>query len=62
VKEIKYYKATAGSRNNMNVLGLIVFCGVFGYCLASMGENAKVLLKCIDTLNNSVLKMIQLVM
>lgn len=62
VKEIKYYKATAGSRNNMNVLGLIMFCGAFGYCLASMGQSAKVLLKCIDTLNNAVLKMIQLVM
>lgn len=36
IKYVDYYRATAGSANGLNVLGLILFCFVFGGVLASM--------------------------
>lgn len=62
MKVIKYYKATAGGRRSLNVLGLILFCFVFGGVLASMGKEAEVLVKIFEILNNSSVRMIKLVM
>ena len=61
-KIIKYYKATDGGRRSLNVLGLILFCFVFGGVLASMGKEAESLVKIIEVLNNASVRMIRLVM
>ena len=37
---LDYNMATAGSHRGLNVLGLILFCFVFGGVLASMGKYA----------------------
>jgi solute carrier family 1 (high affinity glutamate transporter) protein 1 len=46
----------------MNVLGVIVFCFVFGGVLASMGREAQLLVKIFEALNGCCVKMIRLVM
>lgn len=61
-KELDYHKAVKGSRRNMNVLGVIVFCFVFGGVLASMGKEAEVLVRMFEALNGCCVKMIKLVM
>lgn len=59
---IKYYKATDGGRRSLNVLGLILFCFVFGGVLASMGKEAEVLVKIFNILNDASVRIIRLVM
>jgi solute carrier family 1 (high affinity glutamate transporter) protein 1 len=44
------------------VLGVILFCFVFGGVLASMGKEAEIIVKIFEALNNASVKMIKLVM
>lgn len=62
IKEFDYYKAVGGSRRSLNVLGIIVFCFVFGGVVASMGKEGEILVKIFEALNNCSVKMIKLVM
>ena len=57
-----FYRATAGSHRGLNVLGLILFCFVFGGILASMGKEAEIMVKLIECLNEACVRMITLVM
>ena len=61
-KFIDFYKATAESHRGLNVLGLILFCFVFGGILASMGKEAEILIKIFEALNEASVRMIKLVM
>lgn len=62
IKEFDYYKAVGGSRRSLNVLGIIVFCFVFGGVVASMGKEGEILAKIFEALNNCSVRMIKLVM
>lgn len=62
VKQLDYYKAVASGRRSLNVLGVILFCFVFGGVLASMGKEAELLVKIFEALNNCSVRMIKLVM
>ncbi|RNA37480.1 excitatory amino acid transporter 3 [Brachionus plicatilis] len=62
IKEFDFYKAVGGSRRSLNVLGIIVFCFVFGGVVASMGKEGEILVKIFEALNNCSVKMIKLVM
>lgn len=62
VRVFDYYKAVAGSRRSLNVLGVILFCFVFGGVLASMGKEAEIIVKIFEALNNCSVRMIRLVM
>ncbi len=44
------------------MLGVILFCFVFGGVLASMGKEAEIIVKIFEALNNASVKMIKLVM
>jgi Na+/H+-dicarboxylate symporter len=57
-----YWLATESSRRSVNVIGLILFCFVFGAIIASMGKNGKILADFFEALNEATVKMIQLVM
>ena len=59
---ISLYKAVAGSQRGLNVLGLIMFCFVFGGILAKMDKEAEILIKIIEVINEASVKMIKLVM
>ncbi|CAF0717381.1 unnamed protein product [Brachionus calyciflorus] len=62
IKEFDYYKAVSGGRRSLNVLGVILFCFVFGGVLASMGKEGEILVKIFEALNNCSVRMIKLVM
>jgi Na+/H+-dicarboxylate symporter len=61
-KVLDYNRAVSGRRRSLNVLGVIVFCFVFGGVLASMGKEAQLLVKIFEALNGCCVKMIRLVM
>jgi Na+/H+-dicarboxylate symporter len=61
-KVVDFYKAIADSRRNVNVLGLIVFCFVFGAVIAQMGRSGKILYDFFESLNQATIKIIKLVM
>ncbi|ESO83435.1 hypothetical protein LOTGIDRAFT_169299 [Lottia gigantea] len=48
--------------NGINVLGLIVFCTVFGIMLSKMGERGKILVDFFAILNEIIMKMVLIVM
>lgn len=62
IQVLDYYRATASKVSGLNVLGLILFCFVFGGVLASMGEQARVMIQFFDVLNEASIRMIKLVM
>ena len=62
VEKLDYYKAVASGRRSLNVLGVILFCFVFGGVLASMGKEAEIIVKIFEALNNCSVRMIKLVM
>ena len=62
IPEFIYYRATPGSHRGLNVLGLILFCFVFGGVLASMGKQAEVMIKLSECINEACVRMITLVM
>lgn len=45
-----------------NVLGLLVFCVVFGLVVGKMGEKGRILLDFFDALNEATMRLIQIIM
>ncbi|XP_006629967.1 excitatory amino acid transporter 3-like [Lepisosteus oculatus] len=48
--------------DGINVLGLIVFCLVFGLVIGQMGERGRILVEFFDALNEATMKIVQVVM
>ena len=46
----------------INVLGLVMFCLIFGAVLGKMGDQGKILVQFFEALNEASIKMINLVM
>ncbi len=59
---IDYWKATPRMRNGINVLGLVMFCFVFGTVIGKMGEQGDFLIKFFEALNEASIRMINIVM
>lgn len=48
--------------DGINVLGLIVFCLVFGLVIGKMGERGRILVEFFDALNEATMKIVQVIM
>lgn len=46
----------------INVLGLIVFCVMFGLVIGKMGERGRILLELFDALNEATMRLVQIIM
>ena len=44
------------------MLGLIVFCVVFGLVIGKMGERGRILLEFFDALNEATMRLVQIIM
>ena len=51
-----------GTRDGMNILGVIVFTIAFAIVLSSLGENAQQFVKVIGVLNDAIMKLVTIVM
>ncbi|XP_036372287.1 excitatory amino acid transporter 3-like [Megalops cyprinoides] len=58
----KDYSVVGQYYDGMNVLGLIVFCLVFGLVVGRMGERGRVLVDFFDALNEATMKIVQIIM
>ncbi|XP_048383467.1 excitatory amino acid transporter 3 [Stegostoma tigrinum] len=58
----KDYKVVGGYSDGINVLGLIVFCLVFGIVIGQMGEKGKILLDFFDALNEATMRIVHIIM
>ncbi|CAL8241715.1 unnamed protein product [Merluccius merluccius] len=56
------YKITGSYSEGINVLGLIVFCAVFGLVIGKMGERGRILLDFFDALNEATMRLVQIIM
>ncbi|KAG5845647.1 excitatory amino acid transporter 3 [Anguilla rostrata] len=56
------YKVVGLYSDGTNVLGLIVFCLVFGLVIGKMGEKGRVLVEFFDALNEATMKIVQIIM
>ena len=62
VRVVDFYKTTAGGHRSLNVLGLILFCFVFGTVLSKMDKAGEILVQFFEALNEASIRMIKLVM
>ncbi|KFO80146.1 Excitatory amino acid transporter 3, partial [Cuculus canorus] len=60
--ETEEYKIVGVYSNGMNVLGLIVFCIVFGVVIGQMGEKGQVLVDFFNALNEATMRIVQIIM
>ncbi|XP_036186916.1 excitatory amino acid transporter 3 isoform X6 [Myotis myotis] len=60
--ETKEYKVVGMYSDGINVLGLIVFCLVFGLVIGKMGEKGQVLVDFFNALTDATMKIIQIIM
>jgi Na+/H+-dicarboxylate symporter len=60
--EVDYYAKTGVYGGGINVLGLVMFCFIFGAVIAKMGEAGEILVKFFEALNEASIRMINLVM
>ncbi|XP_028911698.1 excitatory amino acid transporter 3 [Ornithorhynchus anatinus] len=60
--ETKEYKIVGMYTDGINVLGLIVFCLVFGIVIGKMGEKGQVLVDFFNALNDATMKIVQIIM
>lgn len=60
--ETKEYKIVGTYSDGINVLGLIVFCLVFGLVIGKMGEKGQILVDFFNALSDSIMKIIQIIM
>uniref|UniRef100_A0A8C8STU8 Amino acid transporter n=1 Tax=Pelusios castaneus TaxID=367368 RepID=A0A8C8STU8_9SAUR len=58
----KEYKIVGMYSDGVNVLGLIVFCLIFGIVIGEMGEKCQVLVDFFNALNDATMKMVQIIM
>ncbi|MBN3299974.1 excitatory amino acid transporter 3 [Amia ocellicauda] len=58
----KDYKIVGLYSDGINVLGLIVFCLVFGLVIGQMGERGRILVEFFDALNEATMKIVQVIM
>ncbi|XP_059512762.1 excitatory amino acid transporter 3 isoform X3 [Myotis daubentonii] len=60
--ETKEYKVVGMYSEGINVLGLIVFCLVFGLVIGKMGEKGQILVDFFNALTDATMKIIQIIM
>uniref|UniRef100_A0A6I8QJA5 Amino acid transporter n=1 Tax=Xenopus tropicalis TaxID=8364 RepID=A0A6I8QJA5_XENTR len=58
----KEYKIVGLYTDGVNVLGLIVFCLVFGIVIGKMGEKGQVLVDFFNALNDATMQIVQIIM
>ncbi|KAM4708476.1 excitatory amino acid transporter 3 [Discoglossus pictus] len=58
----KEYKIVGLYTEGVNVLGLIVFCLVFGIVIGKMGEKGQVLVDFFNALNDATMQIVQIIM
>lgn len=58
----KEYKIVGLYTDGVNVLGLIVFCLVFGIVIGKMGEKGQVLVDFFNALNEATMQIVQIIM
>lgn len=58
----KDYTITGAYVEGINILGIIVFCVVFGIVIGKMGEKGRILLEFFDALNEATMKLVQIIM
>ncbi|XP_060093365.1 excitatory amino acid transporter 3 [Heteronotia binoei] len=58
----KEYKVVGMYSDGINVLGLIVFCIVFGVVIGEMGEKGQVLVDFFNALNEATMRIVQIIM
>eukprot|EP00075_Anas_platyrhynchos_P012584 XP_027301837.1 excitatory amino acid transporter 3 isoform X1 [Anas platyrhynchos] len=56
------YKIVGSYSDGINVLGLIVFCLVFGMVIGKMGEKGQVLVDFFNALNEATMRIVQIIM
>ncbi|XP_063035691.1 excitatory amino acid transporter 3 [Melospiza melodia melodia] len=56
------YKIVGMYSSGINVLGLIVFCLVFGVVIGKMGEKGQVLMDFFNALNEATMRIVQIIM
>lgn len=59
---IEYWYPIPGERPTMNVLGLVMFCLVFGLTISRMGNNGRLLFDLCEALNEALIQIIGYVM
>ncbi|KAM8961072.1 excitatory amino acid transporter 3 isoform 1-T1 [Pelodytes ibericus] len=62
VNQTKEYKIVGLYTEGVNVLGLIVFCLVFGIVIGKMGEKGQVLVDFFNALNDATMQIVQIIM
>lgn len=60
--ETKEYKVVGMYSDGINVLGLIVFCLVFGLVIGKMGERGQILVDFFSALSDATMKIVQVIM
>nr|KAF6434455.1 solute carrier family 1 member 1 [Molossus molossus] len=60
--ETKEYKVVGMYSDGINVLGLIVFCLVFGLVIGKMGERGQILVDFFNALSDATMKIVQIIM
>uniref|UniRef100_A0A452UUJ9 Amino acid transporter n=1 Tax=Ursus maritimus TaxID=29073 RepID=A0A452UUJ9_URSMA len=58
----KEYKVVGMYSDGINVLGLIVFCLVFGLVIGKMGEKGQILVDFFNALSDATMKIVQIIM
>ncbi|KAL4640318.1 excitatory amino acid transporter 3-like [Arapaima gigas] len=58
----KDYIVVGSYSDGINVLGLIVFCLVFGLAIGQMGAKGRILVEFFDALNEATMKIVQIIM
>ncbi|XP_074053558.1 excitatory amino acid transporter 3 isoform X2 [Macrotis lagotis] len=62
MNQTKEYKIVGMYSDGINVLGLIVFCLVFGLVIGKMGEKGQVLVDFFNALNDATMQIVQIIM
>lgn len=60
--KMKEYKIVGNYADGINVLGLIIFCLVFGLVIGKMGEKGQILVDFFNALSDATMKIVQIIM